>query len=292
MELKMKILIAGSSGMIGSALVPYLSSQGHQVISLVRRQPTPGEVFWDPDNGSIDCAGLEGVDGVVNVATMPWPARWTKAAKQKIRANRLAVNDILAENLANCLQKPKVLICSSGMGFYPSSGDLVLTEESASGTDFLATLQRDGEVAAMKASAVGIRVVNLRTPAVLGGKAIRRSFGRIGDGKQWSPWISRDELASIINYILTNETIVGPVNPVSPNQVRNVEFTEIANKVMGSKPGLALPAFLLKLMLGEMADALMLASRRIEPRKLLDSGYQFRYPKLEDALRHELEVAL
>ncbi|MFZ0531561.1 MAG: TIGR01777 family oxidoreductase [Anaerolineales bacterium] len=287
----MKILIAGSSGMIGSAVVPYLVSQVHEIIRLVRHEAGAGEVFWDPDAGKIDSAGLEGFDGVINLATMQWPGRWTTSAKQKIRANRLATNGLLAENLAKCNKKPKILICSSGMGIYPSSGDQVITEDSAIGSDFLATLQRDGEAAAMKASGAGIRVVNLRTPAVLGGEAIQRNIGRIGDGKQWSPWISRDELASIIGYVLITETIIGPLNPVSPNTLRNSEYTETASRVMGRKPGASIPAFLLRLMIGEMADALLLASRRIEPKKLLDNGYQFRFPALEDALRHELAVS-
>lgn len=274
--------------MIGSVVAPYLESHSHEIIRLVRHEAGAGEVFWDPDGGKIDSAGLEGFDGVVNLATMQWPGRWTTSAKQKIRANRLATNGLLAENLAKCNKKPKILICSSGMGIYPSCGDQIITEDSAIGSDFLATLQRDGEEAAMKASAAGVRVVNLRTPAVLGGEAIQRNMGRIGDGRQWSPWISRDELASIIGYLLINDAIIGPVNPVSPNALRNSEYIETVSRVMGRKPGASIPAFLLRLMVGEMADALILASRRIEPRKLLDNGYQFRFPELEDALRHEL----
>src|SRR4030042_1988131 len=148
----MKILIAGASGMIGSKLTPLLASQGHEIIRLVRRKPEVGEIFWDPDSHNIDTAGLEGLDGVINLATMPWPTRWTATNKQKIRANRLATNGLLAENLAKCNKKPTVLICSSGMGIYPSCGDQVITEEDALGTDFLATLQRDGEAVAMKAT--------------------------------------------------------------------------------------------------------------------------------------------
>jgi len=284
----MKILIAGSNGMIGSVVAPYLISQGHEVVRLVRHSPNLSEISWDPDAGVIDSKGLEGFDGVINLATMPWPARWTETAKQKIRNNRLATNGLLAENLAKCKHKPQVLICSSGMGIYPSSGDQFITEDSALGSDFLSMLQQDGEAAAMKASEAGIRVVNLRTPAVLGGKALTRNMGRIGDGKQWSPWISRDELANIIQYILITDAITGAVNPVSPNQVTNEEFTATISKVLGRKPGIPLPAFFLRLMLGEMADALILASRRIVPRKLLDLGYTFQFPELEVAIRHEL----
>jgi uncharacterized protein len=286
----MKILIAGSNGMIGSAVAPYLMGQGHEVVRLVRHSPNSSEISWDADAGIINPNDLEGFEAVINLATMPWPARWTATAKQKIRNNRLATNSVLAENLAKCKNKPQVLICSSGMGIYPTRGDQLITEDSTLGTDFLAMLQRDGEVAAMKASEAGIRVVNLRTPAVLGGQAITRNMGRIGDGKQWSPWISRDELANIIQYILITDAITGAVNPVSPNQVTHEEFTATISKVLGRKPGLPLPAFVLKLMLGEMADALILASRRIEPRKLLAAGYQFRFLDLESAVLHELSV--
>ncbi len=287
----MKILIAGASGMIGSIVAPYLANQGHEVTRLVRRSPGPSEVFWDPEAGSIDAAGLEGFDGVVHVASMRWPARWTTGAKKQIYANRIQTNSIIAKALSSCLHKPAVLICSSGMGFYPSSGDQILTEDSPVGTDWLAHLQSDGEAATAPASNSGIRVVNLRTPPVLGGEAIHRSTGRMGSGQQWSSWVSRDELASIIQHVLVTNTVVGPVNPVSPHPMRNAEFTEVDSRVRGQKPGPAMPAFLLRLMLGEMADALILASRRIMPSKLQATGYQFRFPELELAVRHELGVA-
>jgi uncharacterized protein len=286
----MKVLISGSSGMIGSVVAPYLASQGHEVVRLVRREPEANEVHWDPDAGVIDTASLEGFDGVVNLATMPWPMRWTSEARQRMRANRMATNGLLVECLSRCRSKPRVLVCASGMGIYPSSSDQVIDEESPLGLDFLAMLQRDGEAVAMKACEAGIRAVNLRIPPVLGGVAVQRNTGRMGNGQQWNSWVSRDELASIVNYVLQAEDLVGPVNPVSPNPVRNAEFAEIVGRVLQRKPGLAAPAFLLRLMLGEMAESLILASRRIEPRKLLASGYSFCYPKLEDALRHELRV--
>jgi uncharacterized protein (TIGR01777 family) len=286
----MRILISGSSGMIGSAVTPYLASQGHEVVRLVRRQPAAGEVRWDPDVGTIDAAGLEGFDGVVHVASMPWPMRWTPEAKKKLRANRLGTNSLLATALAGCQRKPRVLICASGMGIYPPSGEQIITEENALGVDFLARLQCDGEAAAMQAANVGIRVVNLRIPAVLGGAAVRRNMGRIGNGKQWSSWVGRDELAAIINFIIENDSLTGPVNPVSPNPVRNAELAATLSRVLGRKPGPSMPAFLLRIMLGEMAEALILASRRLVPGKLLAAGYKFRFPELEVALRHELGV--
>ena len=284
----MKILIAGSNGMVGSAVTRHLIESGYEVIRLVRHTPGPNEVWWNPDAGEIDTAGLEGFDGVVHLASMPWPMRWSGKAKQKIRANRLATNRLLAESLAGCERKPQVLICASGMGYYSSSGDTVLTENSPAGTSFLARLQQEGEAATAPASKGGIRVVHLRIPPVLGGPALQRMGIRAGNGQQWMSWVSRDELASIIEFVLKTETLTGPVNPVSPNSVRNAEFTKIAGWVFGSKPNLAFPAFVLLVMMGEMAGEFILASRRIEPRKLLDAGYSFRFPDLETALRHEL----
>ncbi len=286
----MRILMSGTSGMIGSVVAPYLASQGHEVVRLVRREAGAGEVRWDPDAGTIDAAGTEGFDGVVHVASMPWPLRWTPQFKQQMRANRLGSNRLLAETLAACQRKPKVFVYASGMGIYPSSGDQILTEDSALGTDFLAQLQRDGEAATAPASAAGIRVVPLRIPAVLGGATLRRAMGRIGNGRQWSSWVARDELASIVQHVLVTDELAGPVNPVSPNPVRNTEFSATHSRVLGARPGLPLPAFLLRLMVGEMADALILASRRIEPRRLLATGYRFRVPDLEAALRHELNA--
>ena len=191
----MKILIAGSNGMVGSAVTRHLTECGHQVIRLVRHTPGPGEVRWDPDAGEIDTAALDGFDGVVHLASMPWPMRWTAKAKQKLRANRLATNRLLAESLAGCEHKPRVLICASGMGYYASSGDAVLTENSPAGTSFLARLQQDGEAATAPASEAGIRVVHLRISPVLGGAALQRVGLRAGDGQQWSSWVGRDELA-------------------------------------------------------------------------------------------------
>jgi uncharacterized protein (TIGR01777 family) len=287
----MKILIAGANGMVGSAVAPYLASQGHEVARLVRRQASEGEVHWDPDAGSIDAAGLEGLDGVVNLATMPWPLRWNAEAKKKMIANRMSTNGLLARTLAACKRKPQVLVCASGMGIYPSSGDQWITEENPAGSDFLANLQCEGEAAAMQASNAGIRVVNLRIPPVLGGAMLHRSMGRIGSGQQWSSWIGRDELARIINFVLLNDELAGPVNPVSPNPLRNTDFAAIHSRVLGTKSGPAVPAFVIRLALGEMATALLLASRRIEPHKLFAAGYQFHFPELETALRHELKIA-
>ena len=291
----MKIIIAGASGLIGSAVTSHLAEQGHEMTRLVRREAGTNEVRWDPASGTIDAAGLEGYDGVVQVASMPWSGRWTPAFKQRIQDNHVGTIRLVAEALANCQRKPGVLICASGMGIYPPSGSQVMTEDSPLGTDFLARLQGDGEAAANPAVAAGIRVVHLLIPMVLGGPNLaqhvanlRRGFGRLGSGRQWCSWVSRDELASMIHFILVRQDVSGPINPVSPNPVTNTEFTETLARILGCKPRLAIPAFLLRLMLGEMADALALASRRIEPRRLLEAGYPFRFPDLESAFRHEL----
>jgi uncharacterized protein (TIGR01777 family) len=284
----MKTLIAGSNGMIGSAVTCHFIDCGYEVTRLVRHTPGPDEVWWDPDGGNIDTAGLEGFDGVVHLATMPWPMRWTNNAKQKIRLNRLATNSLLAESLAGCEHKPRVLICASGMGYYSSSGDTILTEDSPIGTSFLARLQQDGEAATAPASEAGIRVVNLRIPPVLGGLALRRAGFQAGNGQQWASWVGRDELASIIEFALRTESLTGPVNAVSPNPLRNAEFAATAFKVLGPKSGGSMPDFLVRLLLGEMGEEFVLASRRIQPAKLLAAGYQFRFPELEQALRHEI----
>jgi uncharacterized protein (TIGR01777 family) len=268
----------------------YLASPGHEVLRLVRRVPVASEVRWDPDAGTIDAAGLEGLDGVVHLASMPWPMRWTPKAKQQIHANRITTNSQLANTLAGCQRKPQVLVCASGMGIYPASGDQILTEDSPPGTDFLARLQCEGEAATAPARAAGIRVVNLRIPGVLGGAGLKRNIGRIGSGRQWTSWIARDELAYIVEYVLVTDALAGPVNPTSPNPVRNAEMAAVLSHALGRRPGLPLPAFLLRLMLGEMAEALILASRRILPDRLLDAGYQFHFADLSDALHHELSA--
>jgi hypothetical protein len=247
-------------------------------------------VWWDPDKHEIDSPNLEGFDGVLHLATMSWPVRWTAKAKKRIRGNRLGTNRLLAESLAGCTHKPQVLICASGMGYYASSGEDVLTENCPAGTNFLARLQQDGEASTAPASKAGIRVVHLRIPPVIGGSALQQAGFQAGDGQQWMSWIGRDELAFIIEFALSTEALSGPVNAVSPNPVRNAEFATISRKVLGQKRGVGMPAFVVRLIMGEMGEEFLLASRRIQPAKLLAAGYHFRYPELDCALRHEQEV--
>jgi len=286
----MKILIAGSHGMIGSAVTRHLLENGYEVVRLVRHTPGPDETWWDPDAGEIDTDGLESFEGVVNLASMPWPMRWTGKVKQKMSANRAGTNQLLAEALTRCEHKPSVLICASGLGYYPPSGDTFITEDSPAGNSFLSNLNRDGESATTPAIQAGIRVVHLRTPMVLGGDRLKMLGFQAGDGQQWMSWVGLDEMASIIEFALINESLSGPVNCVSPNPMRLAELSKASTEALEQKPGGVMPAFIARLVMGEMGEELLLASRRAEPAKLIAAGYQFRFPDLEDALRHEQAV--
>ena len=286
----MKILIAGSHGMIGSTVTRHLTECGHEVVRLVRKATRDRELYWDPDAGRIDMAGLEGFDAVIQLASMRWPMRWTRKAKEKLRANRVATYRLLAESLAACVHKPRVLVCASGIGVYPSSGEEILTEDTLPCSSFLSAVDRDGETATAAAETAGIRVVHLRLPQVMGGPALQYVGFQTGDGQQWISWVGRDEVASIIEFALTTESLNGPVNAVSPNPLRNAEFATTATRALGLKPGGVMPNFIVRLVMGEMGEEFMLASRRAQPAKLLAAGYRFHYPELACALQHEKEV--
>jgi len=286
----MKVLIAGSHGMIGSAVTRHLLENGHEVVRLVRCTPGPEEIWWDPDADEIHSNSIEGFDAVVNLATTPWPMRWTPRVKQKMSANRMGTNRLLAEALAQCDQKPSVLVCASGIGYYPPSGDTVITEDSPAGGSFLTSLNKDGESATASANQVDIRVIHLRIPMVLGGERLKMLGFQAGSGEQWMSWIGLDEVASIIEFALRTESLSGPVNCVSPNPMRLADFAKISTEALGQKPGGVMPTFIVKLIMGEMGEEFLLASRRAQPAKLLSAGYQFRFPDLADALRHEQSV--
>ena len=283
----MKLLVAGSHGMVGSAVTRYLIENGHEVVRLVRQEAGPNEVYWNPNIAAIDTSDLEGFDGVVHLATMPWPMRWTEKARQKMRANRLMTNRLLAKSLAGCVDPPQVFICASGVGYYPSSGGQILTEDGPVGTSFLARLDQDCEAVTAPASDAGIRVIHLRMPTVLGGERLKFIGFQAGDGQQWMSWVGRDEVASIIEFALMNESLTGPVNAASPNPLRSAEFAAVATQSLDLKPGGIMPAWVVRLLFGEMGEEFILASRRAYPAKLLNAGYCFRFPDLESTLRHE-----
>lgn len=300
----MKILISGSGGLVGSALVPALRSSGHEAIRLVRStssgtQSPMDSVTWDPLSGQLDPSRLEGLDAVVHLAGESIAARrWTPAQKTRIVESRVKGTRLLAETLAKLTPPPRELICASAIGFYGDRADQRLNEDSPPGTGFLANTCREWEAAAKPAVDRGIRVVHLRTGLVLAsqGGALAKMLtpfrlgiaGIIGSGQQYMSWISLDDLVAIIAYALSTETLRGPVNAVAPKPVTNYEFTKTLGRVLGRPTLFPIPAFAARLAFGEMADGLLLASARVEPKRLLESGFGFRFPELEAAIRHAI----
>lgn len=297
----MKVLVSGASGLIGSALVPFLTTGGHTVTRLVRAQPRPeaAAVQWDPLAGRVELASLEGMDAVVHLAGENIAAgRWTPERKARIRESRVRGTTTLCDALAQLSQPPQVLVSASAIGYYGDRGEEVLREDSAPGTGFLAEVCRAWEDATASAVQKGIRVVQLRIGVVLSptGGALARMLtpfklgagGIIGSGKQYMSWIGIDDLVGAIAHALTTDTLHGPVNAVAPRPVTNAEFTQTLGRVLRRPTWLPMPAFAARLAFGEMADALLLASARVEPARLLASGYAFRHPDLEAALRHLL----
>jgi uncharacterized protein len=296
----MNILVTGASGLIGSALVSNLGAAGHDVTRLVRSQPKSGEKagHWDPMAGTIDMSGLQGVEAVVHLAGENIAERWTAAKKAKIRASRVQGTQVLCEALTRLAPLPKVLVSASAIGYYGDRGAEVLTEDSAPGSGFLAEVCRAWEAATEPAQQRGIRVVRLRFGVVLSaaGGALAKMLppfrfglgGVLGSGRQYMSWIALDDAVAAIHHALVTDSLQGPTNAVAPQAVTNEEFTRTLGKVLGRPTLLPMPAFAARLMFGEMADELLLASTRVQPAKLQASGYSFRYPDLEGAFRHVL----
>jgi len=296
----MTILVTGASGLIGSALIPVLTREGHRIIRLVRAEPKPGEaaIRWDPEAGILETAGLAGLDAVVHLAGENIAGRWTTGKKARIRDSRVKGTRLLSESLARLPEPPNVLVCASATGYYGDRGEEPLQEESAPGSGFLAEVCREWEAAADAAVQRGIRVVHLRFGLVLSpkGGALARMLlpfrlgvgGIVGSGSQYWSWIALDDAVHAVHHALFTDTLRGPVNAVAPHPVTNREFTKILGRVLGRPTPFPVPAFAARFLFGEMADALLLASARVEPAKLLASGYRFRYPELEGALHHLL----
>lgn len=295
------VLVSGASGLVGSALVPFLTTGGHRVTRLVRADPVAGEdaLRWDPARGELDPGGLEGPDAVVHLAGENVAAgRWTDAVKARIRSSRTAGTRLLCESLARLARRPRTIVSASAIGFYGNRGSELLTEESSSGAGFLAEVCRDWEAATEPAARAGIRVVLLRIGVVLsaGGGALARLLlpfkaglgGSVGSGEQYMSWVALDDVLGAILHTLATGTLAGPVNAVAPNPVTNQEFTSALGRVLSRPTILPLPAIALRFALGEMADEMLLASTRVAPARLDASGYGFRFPDLEAALRHAL----
>jgi hypothetical protein len=298
----MRVAVSGSTGLVGSEVVTVLSAGGHDVVRLVRRAPAPGEkaVRWDPEKGEVDAAGLEGLDAVVHLAgENVGSGRWTAARKAAIRDSRVKGTRLLCEALAGLARPPETLVCASAVGYYGDRGEEVLTEESPPGAGFLPEVCREWEAASGPAARKGIRVVALRFGMVLSpkGGALSRMLplfraglgGVIGGGRQYVSWVALDDLPNIILHTLQRGDLRGPVNAVAPRPVTNREFTEALGKALSRPTPLPVPAFALRLAVGgEMADALLLSSARVVPKRLIDTGYTFLSPELEPALRRLL----
>jgi uncharacterized protein (TIGR01777 family) len=296
----MKVAVTGASGLVGSALVPFLSGGGHEVVRLVRRAPrAEGEVRWDPARGEIDRAGLEGVDGVVHLSGENLAGgRWTAARKARLVDSRVGSTRILARALAELDRPPKVLVSMSAVGYYGARGDAWVDESSPADGDFLSRLCVDWEAAAAPAVEAGLRVAHPRLGVVLSpaGGALGKMLlpfraglgGVVGPGTQYMSWVAIDDVLGALHLALTAEALEGPFNVVAPEPVTNREFTKTLGRVLGRPTVTPVPAFALRLALGEMADATLLASTRVRPRRLEETGYAFRLPALEGALRHVL----
>jgi uncharacterized protein len=294
------VLVSGSRGLVGSALIPALREEGHRVVRLVRSEDAGDDaVRWDPSSGTIDAAGLEGIDAVVHLAGENIVGRWTPAKKARIRGSRVRGTRLLAETLAGLTAPPGIMVSASASGYYGDRGNELLREESAPGTNFLAEVCQEWEAAADPAREAGVRVVHPRFGIVLSaeGGALGTTLpifklgggGRIGSGRQYWSWVAMDDVVGVILHALTTESLEGPVNVVVSDPPTNAEYTRTLGRVLNRPTVFPLPAWAARIALGQVADELLLASQRIEPAKLKETGYAFRYPELEEALRHLLE---
>lgn len=297
----MKILIGGSHGLVGTALIKSLEAEGHEIYQLVRYAPrSDSEIEWSPDRYSIALALIEGFDAVINLAGESIAeGRWTEDKKRRIRESRVKGTKLLGDALANLANRPKTFICASAIGIYGNRGDEILTETSAPGNDFLADVCVEWEKATTLATEQGIRVVNARFGVILdkNGGALKKMLppfrlglgGKIGSGKQWMSWIALDDVVGALKFALVNETLSGPVNFVAPNPVTNAEFTKTLGKALSRPTLFPIPAFGVRLLFGEMGEALLLGGQRVAPKELVSKGYQFQYSQIEAALPDVLQ---
>lgn len=301
----MKILVTGSSGLVGTALGRSLAKAGHTVCRLVRPQSAAGEganegfaVAWNPATGELGGAGV-GADAVVNLAgTSIADGRWTAQRKELLRTSRVDSTRALVNALAKMNARPSVLVSASAIGIYGDRGDETLTEESKPGADFLAGLAQEWEAEALKAEALGIRVVLARFGIILArdGGALPKMLlpfkfgvgGRLGSGQQWMSWVTIEDVVGILRLAIENNAARGPINIVAPQPLQNAEFTKLLAKAMHRLALFPAPAIALRLALGEMADALLLSSQRVQPQVIEKLGYRFLHPELTSALARVL----
>lgn len=294
----MDVLISGATGLIGSALIPELEARGHGIRRLTRTPRSEGDIRWDPEDGTID-GDLAGTDAVVHLAGESIAeGRWTDEKKRRILESRRKGTRLLAEKVAGLHEPPSVMVSASATGYYGDRGNELLTEESEPGTLFLSRVCQEWEAAADPAREAGVRVVHPRLGIVLSteGGALGATLpifklgggGRIGSGKQYWSWVSLDDVTGAIVHAIDTDELSGPVNVVAPEAPTNAEYTKVLGHVLGRPTFFAVPAPAARVALGGMADELLLASARVEPTRLEETGYEYRYPELEGTLSHLL----
>lgn len=297
----MRILITGATGLVGTALQKSFVEKGYELLLASRSEPkSESYIQWSIEDGFAEHEKLEGLDAVVHLAGESVNGlRWTDEKKKAIRDSRVFGTRALVKALSQLKTRPKVLVAASAIGFYGERGDEELSESSTAGDTFLAEVAREWEGEARRAEDAGIRTVLLRTGIVLSkdGGALGTMLlpfklgvgGVVGGGKQWMSWISLDDQIAAINFAIENESIRGAVNAVSPNPVTNEEFTKTLGEVLYRPTFLPLPEFVVSMALGEMGDALLLASTRVLPKRLEDAGFKFQYPELKSALENAVK---
>jgi len=289
----MKILISGSTGFIGTALVPALKEAGHEITRLVRTDTCLKEAClqWNPTRSEIEKERLEGFEAVVSLGGVNLSSgRWTKAFMKEIYDSRIQSTGLLAATLAGLHRKPRLWLSASAVGYYGSNPAGLVDESSAAGEGFLARVCQEWEAACQPALNAGIRVISLRLGAVLGlrGGALSRMLpifklglgGKLGSGRQMMSWISIDDLIRAVRHLLESDSVSGPVNLVGPHSVTNSEFTRQLGKALGRPAFLPVPALVLRALFGEMAKYLLLSSASVTPRKLLETGFEYTHPEL------------
>jgi len=293
-----RVLVSGSSGLVGSSLIASLKSSGARIARLARPSTVRGtsdeeRISWNPTQ-PISADAVSGFDAVIHLAGESLVGRWSAGKKVCLRESRIPTTANLARALAQAKAKPQVFLSASAIGYYGNRGDELLSEQSNSGTGFTADLAREWEQASFPAASAGIRTVQMRTGLVLAtaGGALAKMLpvfklglgGKLGDGLQWMSWIDLQDVIGAIQHMLRSDLLHGPVNLVAPKAVTNEEFTRTLGSVLSRPAIFPVPAFAARLAFGEMADELLLASQRVEPTKLISSGYPFRFPTLRQSL--------